>query len=188
MALGKFCSDPPEVLAYRSLVAENQIAKPSCRHKNCSVQRWGLRYRSDVRLDNGLRLAQIPIPRFVCTRHGEISWLPDFLCATSRYLASVVETRMENIQTFLRAGQTNPSRRTLSRWWTHYTRPDVHSRLVEWLSGLGVDFLQSVASKAGPRTSAELTVHYAKLLRKKLNSQSPSCCFVAKAVKSLGPS
>jgi hypothetical protein len=108
-----------------------------------AVLHWWSHYeRRAVRGADGVRLAPLPVARFLCPEgHGTTSWLPPFLQRYLHYAASVVECAVVKISL---EGQEvedvveldGPSKETLTRWNVELTSLPVREWILNGLSGL----------------------------------------------------
>lgn len=97
--------------------------------------------RTDARLADGSRLESIPIRRYRCPLHGEVPWLPPFLCRYLHYIAEVVEQSLEEYAGTPRRiaeilEEDGPAVITIWRW--------IHGLLSDAVSGWIEDKLQAL--------------------------------------------
>ena len=87
--------DPPEVKRYREDFEKDRLPRPSCLSSQCRVQRWTLRWRRRVLDEDGRPLRPVPIRRYRCAKHGEVTPLPECLAPCCHYLAHVIQQSLE---------------------------------------------------------------------------------------------
>ena len=102
---------------------------------------WG-HYDRGARGADGIRLAELPIARFMCPipGHGTVSWLPPFLCRYLHYVAPVVEEAVVEISVEGKEVEDvvmldGPSTETLQRWNLELTSLPVREWVLKRLPG-----------------------------------------------------
>lgn len=113
-----------------------------------------MRYRTDARLVDGTPLPPIPVQRYQCPEHGEVTPTPPGLCKWQHYVAEVSEECLGEyaagvpICHILPLTENGPSTETVARWVGGLDDPRVDAWVTRKLDEVGR--LQAVPSPASP--------------------------------------
>jgi hypothetical protein len=109
-----------------------------------------VRYRTDARLADKTVLEPIPVQRYQCPVHGEVTPTPPGLCKWKHYLAEVIEECLHEyadgvpVAQILPLTEDGPSTESVARWVSGLDDP----RVSGWVTGRldEVERLQAVPS------------------------------------------